>query len=154
MRGFESTEAAQCGIVTAVSIVDGDMVVSAFVMRFNFKFMENLILNRNFKYLCCVQGKIRIFLYILDGRYQFDAMARSCCEVPDTFLPGRISMRIIGTEYLAVGSSDLVLATAFLTVVPILVQREPVMAGANVRSNGIAALLLTSTVVDSALVLI
>ncbi len=81
-------------------------------------------------------------------------MARSGCEVPDTFLPGWISMRIIGTEYLAVGSSDLVLAPAFLAVVPILVQREPVMAGANVRADGIATLLLTSTVVDGALVLI
>ena len=63
-------------------------------------------------------------------------------------------MRIIGTEYLAVGGPDLVLAAALLAVVPVLVQREPVVASADVGADGVAALLLTATVVHGALVLV
>lgn len=47
---------------------------------------------------------------------------------------------------------DLVLAAAFLAVVLILVQREPVVARALVRPGRVSALVLTAAVIHRALV--
>ena len=43
MRGFESTEAAQSRIVAAVAVVNNDMIIGAFVVRFDFEFVEHLM---------------------------------------------------------------------------------------------------------------
>ena len=42
MRGFQSAESTQRRIFTAISIEQGDMIISAFVMGFDFKFVEYL----------------------------------------------------------------------------------------------------------------
>ncbi len=42
MRGFQSAEATQCGIVAAISIVQSDVVISTFVMGFDLEFVEYL----------------------------------------------------------------------------------------------------------------
>ena len=47
MRSFQSAESTQCWIFAAISIEQGDMIISAFVMRFYFKFVEYLNSKQN-----------------------------------------------------------------------------------------------------------
>lgn len=86
------------------------------------------------------------------NRYHFDPVTRSSSEMPDTIFTAGVRIRIVGAADFAMWRGDFVLATAFLAVVFVLVQREPVIAHALVRSWCVFALVLTTTVIDGALV--
>lgn len=81
-------------------------------------------------------------------------MAGSGGEMPDALLSRWIRMRIIGTQNFAIRSPNFVLATSFFAVVSVLVKGKPVVTSADVRSNSVATLLLTTAVIHSTFVLI
>lgn len=84
--------------------------------------------------------------------HHFDPVARRGGEVPHAVLAAGIRVRVVGAADLAVRRRDLVLAASLLAVVLVLVQREPVVARALVRSGRVPALVLTAAVVHRALV--
>lgn len=72
--------------------------------------------------------------------------------MPHAVLPAGVRVRIVGAGDLPLRRRDLVLAAALLAVVPVLVQREPVVARALVRPGRVLALVLAAAVVHGALV--
>ena len=49
MRGFQSAEASQRAIVTAVTVVDDHVIVGAFMVRLDFEFVEHLSIRNSFE---------------------------------------------------------------------------------------------------------
>ena len=86
--------------------------------------------------------------------YQFDAMARGSCEMPDAFFASWVRMGIIRAEDLTERSTNFMFATTFFAIVSIFVKSKPIVASANVRTDSIATLLLTTAVVHCTLILI
>ena len=74
--------------------------------------------------------------------------------MPYALLTGRIRVRIVGAEHLAVRRADLVFAASLLAVVRVLVQRKAVVTSAHVRADRVTALLLTAAIVHGTLVLV
>ena len=81
-------------------------------------------------------------------------MTGSGGEVPDALFASRIRMWVVGAEDFSIRRTYLMFTATFFAVVPVLVQRESIMAGAHVRADRVAALLLTTSVVHSALILV
>lgn len=83
---------------------------------------------------------------------QLDAVPRRGYEVPNAVRIWGIGIRVIGTENRAEGGGDLVFALALLAIVAILVHGVPVVAHADVGSNRVPALMLTTTIIHGTLV--
>jgi hypothetical protein len=79
-------------------------------------------------------------------------MTWSSSEMPDTIFTAGVRIRVIGAADFTMRRGNFVFATAFLTVMFVLVQREPIIAHALVRSRCVFTLVLTATVIDGALV--
>ena len=86
--------------------------------------------------------------------YQFNSMARSGSEMPDTFFTRWVRVWVIGTKHFTERSPDLVLAASFFAVVAIFMQCESIVAGTHVRTDCVAAFLLASSVIHGTLVFI
>ena len=74
--------------------------------------------------------------------------------MPDALFASRIRMWVVGTENFSVGRAYLMFTATFFAVVAVLVQRESIMAGAHIRADRVAALLLTTSVVYRTFVLV
>lgn len=72
--------------------------------------------------------------------------------MPDAVLSARVRVGVVGAAELAVWRRDLVFTTTFLAVVLVFVQSKPVVTHTLVRSGGVFAFVLTTAVVDGALV--
>lgn len=126
------------------------MIISALMVRFNFKFMKHLSKIQRYNIVIhfkCHQTTSSTF-------YQFDAMTRSGSKMPDAFFSRWIRMRIIGAEDLTKRSSNLVFATTFFAVMSVFMKGETIVASANVRADCVPTFLLTSAIIHSAFVLI
>jgi hypothetical protein len=84
--------------------------------------------------------------------YQLDAMSWSSCEVPDTVFAAWIVVGIIWWRDGSRRCSNLILTASLLTVMPILMQHEAIVAGTCVRANGISTLVLTTSIVGCAFI--
>lgn len=126
VRQLAATKSAQTGRITVLAVVDGNIVVGALLMWLHVEFAE----------------------------INLDPMARSGGEVPRTILFVGIKVGIIGTGYLSGWIGDVVRASALLAIVLVLVQHKTIVALANVRSDRVAANVLTPTIVVLALVLV
>jgi len=73
-------------------------------------------------------------------------------EPPQAALVPRVGLGVVGAGQRALGGVDDVLAAALLAVAPVVVQREAVLAGANIRAQGVVALVLAVALVVGALV--
>ena len=87
-------------------------------------------------------------------KHQFDPVARSRREMPNTIFPTRIVVRIVGAEHLPLSCRDLMLAASFFAVVLIVVQSESVVARAGVRTHVVLTDVLAAAIIGCALVLI
>lgn len=74
--------------------------------------------------------------------------------MPDAFLTGWIRVRVVRAEDFAVGSAYLMLAATFFAIVAVLMQREAVVASADVGADCVAALLLAAAIVQGAFVFV
>ena len=81
-------------------------------------------------------------------------MTRRGREEPDAVLAARIRVGVVGRGDVPLGRGDRVLAPALLAVVPVLLQDEAVVAGADVRADRVLADVLAAAVFHGAFVLV
>jgi len=126
MRQFTAAKPTQNLSVFGIAVVQFAMIIAAFLMRLHLKVVE----------------------------LELDAMTGCRGEMPSAVFTARVKIGPIGTAYLSLGIRNFVLTTAFLAVHLILVQREPVVAMALERSDGIFTNVLATAVLNGALVAI
>ena len=124
MWQFGSTKSSQRVSISRTTIIDCNVIISTLLMRLYFKHIE----------------------------YQSNAMSRCRCKMPNTIFLWWIQIRIVRWEYLAVGSLNFVFAATFFAIMTIVMQSKSIMSWANISTNDIFALMLTSTVIYSTLV--
>ena len=109
-----------------MAVINGDIVISALLMRFEVKIRED----------------------------QLDAMTWRCGEVPCAVLFVWIRIRIVGAGQFGVWVRNLKGTTSLFAVVAVLVQHKAIVAFAHVRANGIEADMLTSAVIEGTFVFV
>lgn len=109
-----------------MTVENGDIVVSAFLRRFQVKF----------------------------GEVQFDSVAWSGCVMPGTVLLVRVVFGIVGTDHLGSWVRDLKGAASFLAVVSVLVQHKAVVALAHIRADRVSTDMLTSAVIEGTFIFV
>lgn len=119
MRHFRSTEAAQREAVRWVAIVNCQIVVGTFLMRFNFERVE----------------------------MQTYAMTRCRCKMPHAILFPRIVIGIVRTGYDAVWRRDFVFAAALFAIESIVVQDVSIVAWAHIWTNRVPTFVHTAAII-------
>lgn len=105
-------------------VVDDDVVVRALLVGLDFEAVE----------------------------YDLDPVAGGGDEVPHAFLLSGVVVGEAGAGEFPVGAADFVLAPSLLAASAVFFQNEPVVARAQVRTDGVQAVVLTAAVVYGAFV--
>lgn len=174
MRFLGAAESAQYDAVRRIAVVNGDVVVGAFLMRLhleNFEYLRRspteMVHNLRKSSTCSYNVPSRDipryralsraprFFDRANGMRntnQFYPVTRLRGEMPDAIFTAGIIIRVVRRSDRPHGRGDLVFATALLAIVAVIVQRETVVAGALIRTYSVFALVLTTAIVIGALV--